>query len=258
MLQSYEGIAHGTAQLFGESVVKKELEQSKMDSITDVLHELHTSLHSIQGFVRLILEGRVPDHETQREFLAIIEKQSQHLDNLADDLLNALALESGRETIKSGPVSMKDVTLDTILKLGGLAAEKKISIDTDLDAHLPPVQGDVQALGQVVTNLLHNAVKFSPRGSKITIRVSGQDGKLLTQVTDQGTGIPRESVPCLFEKFYRAHTPVTRAVRGLGLGLYLCKQIVEAHGGQIWVDSEPDRGSIFSFTIPLASTRVRN
>ena len=234
------------------------MEHKKTDFSANILHELRTPLHSIQGFVRLILEGKVPDPETQRQFLTIVERESQLLNNLVDELLDTFATGSEPKAMKNEHVAMKYVILNTILKLGGLAAEKEITIATALDDTLPPVKGDEQALGQIVANLLHNAIKFSGQGSKITVRANKLDGQLLTQVTDQGAGIPREIVPRLFEKFYRGHSSMMPAVCGTGLGLHICKQIVEAHGGQIWVESEPGKGSTFSFTIPFAPKRVRN
>jgi len=235
-----------------------ELEQRKTDCSANILHELRTPLHSIQGFVRLILEGKVPDPETQRQFLTIVEEESQRLNNLVDELLDTFATGSEPKAMKNEYVSMKYVILSTILKLGALAAAKEIAIDADLDDTLPAVEGDKQALGQVVANLLHNAIKFSGQGSKIIVRANKRDGKFLTQVTDQGAGIPGEMIPHLFEKFYRGHSSMMPAVCGTGLGLHICKQIVEAHGGQIWVESAPGKGSTFSFTIPLAPKRVRN
>ncbi len=233
---------------------EKELEQRETDFSVNILHELRMPLHSIQGFVRLILEGKVPDPETQRQFLTIVERESQLLNNLVDELLNTFASGSGPKTMKNGHVSMTDVILSTILKLGALAAEKAITIDTDLDDSLPAVEGDEQALGQVVANLLDNAIKFSRQRSKITVRAENRGGELLTQVADHGVGIPREIVPHLFERFSRGHSSMMPAVCGMGLGLHICKQIVEAHGGKIWVESEPGQGSTFSFTIPFAQS----
>jgi len=236
----------------------KALEQKAVDFSVNILHDLRAPLHSIQGFVRLILDGKVPDPETQRQFLTIVERESQLLNDLVDELVNGLATASAPKAMKNQRVSMKEVILSTIPKLGGLAAENKLTIDTDLDDTLPAVRGDEQALGQVVANLLHNAIKFSPKGGKIIVSESKQDGKLLTQVTDQGVGIPREILPQLFEKFYRGHSSMMPAVCGTGLGLHICKQIVDAHSGQIWVESEPDKGATFSFTIPFASNPVGN
>lgn len=234
------------------------MEQGEMDFSVDILHELRTPLHSIQGFIRLILDGKVPDTETQRQFLTIVERETQLLNNLVDELVNILATGSGPKALKKEPISMKSVILSTILKMGSLAAEKEITVDADLDGTFPAVEGDEQALGQVVANLLHNAIKFSRQGSKIEVRASKRDGELLTQVTDQGVGIAGEIVPCLFERFYRGPSSMMPTACGTGLGLHICKRIVEAHGGQIWVESEPGKSSTFSFTIPFAPRPVGN
>ena len=235
---------------------EQERRPTKMGFSVDILHQLRTPLHSVQGFVRLILEGKVPDPETQRQFLTIVARECQRLNALVDELLDTLATGSGPKAMKNEPVSMTEVILDTILKLGGLAAEKEITIDTELDDTLPAVEGDDQALGQVVANLLHNAIKFSGQGSKIIVRANRWDGKLLTEVKDQGIGIPQEVVPRLFDKFRRGYSSMMPGACGTGLGLHISKQIVDAHGGQIWVESEPGKGSTFSFTIPFAPSRL--
>jgi len=231
---------------------EEELEQKKMDFSIDILHELRTPLHSIQGFIRLILDGKVPDTETQRQFLTIVEGETRLLNNLIDNLADTFVTGSGPMVLKKERVSMKSVILSAILEMGSLAAEKEITIDTDLDGAVPTVEGDEQALGQVVANLLHNAIKFSWQGGKIEVGARKRDGNLLTQVTDQGVGIARETIPRLFERFYREPSSIIPTTCGAGLGLHICKQIVEAHGGHIWVESEPSKGSTFSFSIPLA------
>ncbi len=246
----------GEVRVIHDVTREKELEQLKDDFIASVSHELRSPLHSIRGFVRLMLEGKVPDPETQREFLTVVEEQSQHLNNLVDDLLDTFAMESGRKALKRQRVSMKDVILDAALKLGNKAAEKGVVIDTELADGCPDVEGNEEALEQVVTNIVDNAIKFSRQGGQIIVKASSGDGKLLTQVIDHGIGISKETIPRLFDKFYQADGSATRAAGGTGLGLYICKQIVEAHGGKIWVESEPGRGSTFSFTITLASATM--
>ena len=226
------------------------MEQRDVDFSVNILHDLRAPLHSIQGFVRLILDGKVPDPGTQRQFLTIVERESQLLNDLVDELVNGLATGSAAKAMKNQRVSMKAVILSTILRLSGLVAEKELTVDTDLDGPLPAVAGDEQALGRVVANLLHNAIKFSPPGSKIIVGASQQDGAILTQVTDQGVGIPEETPPRLFERFYRGQRSMMPAACGMGLGLHICQQIVDAHGGRIWVESEQGKGTTFSFTIP--------
>jgi PAS domain S-box-containing protein len=247
----------GEVRVVRDITREKEVEQLKDDFIANVSHELRSPLHSIMGFVGLMLGSKVPDPETQREFLTRVEDQSWHLKNLVDDLLDTFALESGRKVFEKQQVSMKDVILNTALKLGSMAAENGITIDTELAEICPDVVGDEEALGQVVTNIITNAIKFSPQRDRVIVRANRWENKLLTQVIDHGCGIPAEAIPRLFEKFYQVNGSMTRSAGGTGLGLYICKQIVEDHGGEIWVESELGRGSTFSFTIPLADPTVQ-
>ena len=247
----------GEVRVIRDITREKELEQLKDDFIANVSHELRSPLHSILGFVGLMLGSKVPDPETQREFLTRVGDQSWHLKNLVDDLLDTFALESGRKVFKKQQVSMKDVILNTVLELESMAAENGITIDTELAEICPDVVGDEEALGQVVTNIITNAIKFSPQGDRVIVRANRWENKLLTQVIDHSCGIPAEAIPRLFEKFYQVNSSMTRPAGGTGLGLYICNQIVEDHGGEIWVESELGRGSTFSFTIPLADLTVQ-
>ena len=231
---------------------EKELEQMKMAFIANASHELRSPVHSIRGLTKLILDGQVSDPETQREFLILIDQDSELLKDLVDDLLDTFALESGRRTMNMEPVSVRELILGTISQLAHRAFDNGISIGTELAETSLVVEGDEKALGRVVANLLENAIKFSPEGSKIIARADVNDGKLLVQVIDPGIGIPAKEATRIFDKFYQVNGSMTREAGGTGLGLYMCKQIVEAHGGQIWVHSEPGKGSTFSFTMPLS------
>jgi len=244
----------GEVRVVHDVTREKELEQMKMDFIANASHDLRSPVHSIRGLVKLMLDGKVPDPETQREFFTLIDQDSQLLKNLVEDILDVLALESGRKAMKMEPVSVKDLVFGAISQLANRATEKGISIDTDFPKGSLDVEGDEKALGRVVGYLLDNAIQFSPQRSKIIARADASEGRLLVQVIDQGIGIAAEEIPRVFEKFYQGKGSVTREAGGTGLGLYISKQIVEAHGGQIWVESEPGKGSTFSFTIPLTQT----
>lgn len=246
----------GEVRVVHDITREKELQQLKDDFVANVSHELRSPLHSIRGFVGLLKDGSVTDSETQREFLGIVEDQSRHLNELVDDLLDTFALESGRKVLKKEPVSMEEVVGNVVVKLGTVAADKGISFSTEVHALSTIVQGDEQALRQVITNLVANAIKFSPQQSNIVVRVKESGNKLLTQVIDNGVGIPEESINKLFQKFYQVDSSATRSAGGTGLGLHISRQIVEGHGGDIWVESELGRGSIFSFTVPLADAAV--
>ncbi len=229
---------------------EKELDQMKSDFIANTTHELRTPLHSIRGFIKLMLDGKVSDPETQREFLSIIDTESQHLNNLVDNILDIAAIESGRMVIERKPVSMREVIDGVVNKLQQLAENKEINIKVSLSHSLPVIEGDFRKLEQVVRNLVSNAIKFSPTGSQIFIDVRKDGAGVLVKVIDQGIGIPADAIPELFQKFSQVDSSMTRAQKGTGLGLYISKQIVEGHGGRIWVESVHGEGATFFFFIP--------
>lgn len=229
----------------------RELDRMKSEFISDISHELRTPLHSIKGFGKLILDGKVPDPNIQREFLTIIENQSNRLDKLVSNLLDASRLESGRFSIHKQRISIAGTIHETVETLRGVANGKGITIKEDIPATLPEIDVDKERLEQVMFNLLGNAVKFSNDGSEVTVRAEVKEHDLLVQVTDHGIGIPKEAMPRLFQRFYRVEA--SSSVGGSGLGLYISRQIIEAHGGRIWVESEPGVGSTFSFTLPLGA-----
>ena len=230
-----------------------ELGRMKAEFISRISHELRTPLHSSLGFTKLIRGGKVPDHKTQVEFLTIIGSQGAHLGKLIDDLLDVSRLESGRFEVRKQLLSVKKPIHEAIHELYGLASEKGIVISENMPATLPSVEADGERLRQVMTNLLSNAIKFSPDGGEIIVKAEDRDNDLLLQVIDHGVGIPEKAIPHLFERFYQVESPMTRSVGGSGLGLYITKQIIEAHGGLIEVESKVHKGSTFYFTIPKPS-----
>jgi two-component system phosphate regulon sensor histidine kinase PhoR len=213
------------------------------------VHELRAPLHSILAFTKLILEGEVSDRETQKEFLTIIGDQSEHLRKLVDELVDISPVESGRFEIRKERVATKDLLQSVVREFYSVANEKNIVIRENIPRTLPEMEIDGQRLRQVMLNLLGNAIKFSSDGGSVGVRAEVRNGDLLVQVTDRGIGIAEETMPSLFEKFYQAKNPVR--VGGLGLGLYISKRIIEAHGGRIWAESVEGAGSTFSFTLPL-------
>jgi PAS domain S-box-containing protein len=233
---------------------KRELDRLKSEFISNTSHELRTPLQSIMGFTRLMLQGKVPDPETQREFLTIIDEQSARLAELINDLLDVSRMESGRFNIEKQTVSIKDVVHSAVQELDSLAHDSGITIVEDMSATLPETEADEKRVKQVMVNLLGNALKFSDSGGEIAVRADVKHDEILVQVSDSGIGIPAEALPHLFERFYQVDGSTTRSSGGSGLGLFISAQIVEAHGGRIWAESKLGEGSTFSFTLPLSST----
>ncbi len=230
----------------------QEVDRLKSEFVANVSHELKTPLQAITGSTRLILAKKVPDHETQREFLTIIDKQSKRLTELINDLLDASRMESGRFSIDRVPTDVGEIVHAAIEETGSIAGEKGISIHADVSLSPARALSDATRIKQVIINLLGNAIKFSDEGSTITVRVEQTNSEVLTQVSDHGCGIPDDAIPKLFDRFHQIDGSATRNSGGSGLGLYISKQIVDAHGGQMWVESKLGEGSTFSFTLPAA------
>jgi PAS domain S-box-containing protein len=244
-------------QLLGQVMVmhdvtrEREMEQIKSDFVSTVSHELRTPLFSIRGFVKLILDGKVPDEATRTEFLTIVSQQSDQLMGIVNDLLDVSRLDAGREidmnweTVEPGAL-----ITDTVTRLSNLASDKQLTLLTEVTPPLPLVRVDVRRFSQVLTNLIGNAIKFTPEGGCIKVSATGNDDGLLVNVMDNGQGIPADAVPRLFDRFYQVDHSGTRKAGGTGLGLYICKQIIESFGGRIDVESILGKGSRFWFQLP--------
>jgi PAS domain S-box-containing protein len=227
----------------------RKIDQMKSEFLSNVSHELRTPLQSIGGFTKLLMNGQVPDPAVQQEFLQIIDRETSYLGNLINSLLDMSRLESGRFQINRSLVSIQETINDSIKSFQSLAREKNIALTENIPPELPEIEVDAGRLRQVFFNLLSNAIKYSDPGGKITFKAVKREDGLLFQVSDRGIGIPKEALQHLFERFYRAEDKLARG--GTGLGLYITKQIIEAHGGRIWVESQVREGSTFSFSLPF-------
>ena len=224
-------------------------EQLRFEFIGNISHELRRPLHAIMSFTRLMLESKVPDPETQKEFIAIIDKESGKLDRLLANLLDLSRLESGRFSIHKRRTTVTKIIHEAVEGIRKLINGTGVIINEEIPVELPEVEADEERLSQVMFNLLSNAVKFSKNEGAVTVRALTGGGELLVQVVDHGIGISEQAMTCLFERFYRGENGSD--VGGAGLGLYISKQIIEAHGGRIWAESRVGEGSTFSFTLPF-------
>ena len=253
----FSAVAVGLASSYLAFLVRakeRELQRRQSEFVAIASHELRSPLHSIRGFTRLLLNGSVHNPETQREFLSFIDQQCAHLSQLVSNLLDAAKIEAGRMEIRRELVSLDALVARTLAQLRSAAEEKALTVETDLPADLAAVEGDEGYLGRVVANLVDNAIKFSEGGGTVTIRARTEGPELVVSVQDHGIGIPQDALSRLFERFYQANSSTTRSRGGTGLGLYISKQTVEAHGGRIWVESVVGQGSTFSFAIPVCAS----
>lgn len=228
-----------------------ELNRLKAEFVANVSHELRTPLQSIGGFAKLLVGNKVPDPATQKEFLSIINRQAERLTELINDLLDVSRMESGRFVLHKDLISLKGVLHDSVGGVRVIAGEKGIKVNESWGEYLPDVYADQQRIKQVMTNLLGNAIKFSDNNTEITVKAMVKENEVWVSVVDQGIGIPERAVGKLFDRFYQVDGSMTRTTGGSGLGLFISGQIVEGHGGRIWVESKEGEGSNFTFALPV-------
>lgn len=241
----------GVVVLLRDITERKKLEEMRTEFVANVSHELRTPLTSIRGFLETLLDGALDDPNAARHFLEIMSKETERLTRLIDDLLDLSKIEERRVVHRWQAVDLGDLINRVASMFRPQAREKELSLSVQLPPGLPHVQGDPDMLAQVLINLVDNAIKYTPAKRQVTIRAMAVGDQLRVEVEDTGIGIPAESLPRIFERFYRVDKARSRELGGIGLGLAIVKHIIRAHGGKVQVESTPGKGSIFSFTLPL-------
>ncbi len=223
--------------------------QLQEDFVSTISHELRTPLGFIKGYsTSLLREDTSWDAETQREFLTIIDEEADRLSLLIENVLESARLQSKTLPLRFQPLRLDAVLRDVIARLR--ARHKDLDVNMQLDI-TPSIQGDGVRLAQVFENLFTNAIKYAP-GAPIDVVLEQVDQSVHIAFHDQGPGIDSESLPFIFERFYRVRSEKT--VTGTGLGLYICKQIIQAHRGKIWAESTPGQGTTFFIELPINSS----
>lgn len=242
----------GAVAIFNDITELRNIERMKTAFVSTVSHELRTPLTSIKGFVSTLLADNdgYYDLETQREFYTIIDMECDRLTRLISDLLNVSRIEAGR-ALDLNPKSVDLYTLSEKVISVQRSYTNKHELILSLSEGIPSIIADEDKVDQILTNLISNAIKYSPKGGDVTITGGFSDGFVTMSVSDEGMGIPKEHMGKVFERFHRVDNRDTRQVGGTGIGLYLVKHLVEAHGGKIRIESEVGKGSSFIFTLPL-------
>ncbi|MCC7106016.1 MAG: GAF domain-containing protein [Chloroflexi bacterium] len=252
LLAAHAAIAVENVRMFeevGRMEAIRHLNSAKQEFIAQVSHELRTPLSLVRGYAELLSEREVPRADAAR-MIGEIHDAACRMSRIVDDLLDVSRLESGRLSLRREPIDISDAVQTAVRTFqAGPGALRRLEVHLD-DRH--SVLADRERVVQVLLNFLSNAAVYSPADSPIVLTTCLDSSQLRISVSDEGIGIAPEERDRIFDKFYRIETALKHRVKGTGLGLAICQTIVDAHGGRIWVDSRPGRGSTFSFTLPLA------
>jgi len=247
------GVHLGYVSTITDITAEREIAVMKNEFVSMVSHELRTPLTSIKGYVDLIVDGAAGEiNETQKEFLEIVQDNSDRLVALINDLLDISRMESGRVHLRIQPIDMTDIVRGVLETFKTVADKSGVSLEWATANGLPRVAADRDRVGQVLMNLVSNAIKYSPGGGLTSVDLSLRDDKVLVEVSDTGIGVSPEDQARLFTKFFRVDSTLTREIGGTGLGLSICKSIIELLGGEIGMRSADGKGSTFWFTLPTA------
>jgi two-component system phosphate regulon sensor histidine kinase PhoR len=245
----------GYAAVMQDITYLKELDRMKSEFVSTVSHDLRSPLTTIKGFVQLLPKAG-PLTPQQKEFSAKILKGVENITELIGDLLDIGKIEAGVGLEMN--VCRLDAIINKIVEnLRSQAEAKRQHLEVDLPLQLHPVLGNDLRLGQVVANLVGNAIKYTPDGGLISVRASNNNGQIVVSVQDTGFGIPPADQPYIFDKFYRVQCEETEGISGTGLGLAIVKSVIERHKGRVWVESEPGVGSTFTFILPKYNGQKR-
>ena len=228
----------------------RRLSALRADFVSLVSHELRAPMASVVGSAETLRQRWREITPDQREsFLALISSETERLAALVGDVLDTSRIEAGTFTYRFDDVDLGALVRDSVA--GVSTAQDEVAVSAEIGGELPSVRGDRDRLRQVLTNLIDNAVKFSPAGEKVTVSAFQENSRVQIEVADRGPGVPAEQQRVIFEKFGRAHTKGSPGTPGTGLGLFIARSIAEAHGGTLEVWSAPEQGATFTLSLPV-------
>jgi signal transduction histidine kinase len=252
LLNILEDVTQTKNQLDVAYAALKQADQMKSDFMNMAAHELRTPLTPLKGYVEMLLEGTMGRiTSAQKSALEMIAKSVERAIHLINSLLNVSRIETGKMTFVFQPVSVYELVNDAVVNVQSMVAEAGHSLTVNVPKGLLYVNGDRAMLTNVVENLLVNAVKYTERGGKITIEAFDEGDNVHLTVSDTGIGIPEEEQEKIFDKFYQVSRGNSRWAKGIGIGLYVAKYVMEKHNGKIWVESEVGKGSVFHVLFPI-------
>jgi two-component system phosphate regulon sensor histidine kinase PhoR len=242
----------GTVYAFRDVTEEHRLEELKAEFIATASHELRTPLAAVYGAAQTLRRHDFAlDDAGRGRFISLIVEESETLARIVNQILLANQLEVGRLDLVTEPFEAPDL-LERVVEAARTYAPPEITFDIEAADGVPPVAADKDRAQQILVNLVENAIKYSPAGGRIELGVRSANGAVRFRVADEGLGIPDDEQDRIFEKFYRLDPDMTQGIGGTGLGLYICKELVERMSGRIWLESEEGKGSAFFFELPSA------
>jgi signal transduction histidine kinase len=239
-------------QMLLARIAAEEANRSKSEFLGNMSHELRTPLSGVIGFSDILLEELSAGmNEAQIKYISTINRSGNQLLHIINKILEISCIDSGRMCIRLDRLSIHSAVEHTYTSLNSLAVRKRIELRTDIDSSLTEITADVEKFKSVLYNLVENSIKFTPEGGIVTIRAIPEVNHIKISVSDTGIGIPDKEKERIFEPFFQVDSSASRSYGGTGLGLMLVKEYVKMHEGMIWVESEPGKGSTFTFTIPI-------
>ena len=241
------------------SNVRREahLSRLKSDFVANVSHELKTPLALIRLFAETLELGRAPTEDKARQYYRVINKESQRLTQLINNILDFSRIEAGRKEYRFAPTNVGRIVSDVLEAYRFQIEQQGFELTVDVEPDLPEVEADSEALGQALLNLVNNAIKYSRENKSLALAVRGAGERVLISVTDRGIGVPKAEQRKIFEKFYRGEASLVHETKGSGLGLSLVEHIMEAHGGSVEVESTPGKGSTFTLVLPRTQKKKK-